>query len=297
MSARKVEKIIEPINAPFENIVARLVGSNDSDRPALRPVLCPPSLTKYPHSPLRYPGGKNRAVRAIYPCIPASETRLCSPFLGGGSIELACSTRMQVSGYDIFSPLVDFWQILLENRELLVQRVESYLPLSKPKFYNLQERYTHLEDKVERAAAFFVLNRSSFSGTTLSGGMSPGHPRFNESAIERLRTFQATNFSVGCADFRESIANHADDFLYLDPPYVNGHALYGIKGDTHKDFNHQELADILHHRERWIMSYNDCHTIRELYHDNPILSLEWVYGMSKDKQSNEILVLSPDLAV
>jgi len=290
MSARKVEKIIEPTNAPFEQVVAKLVDSTAQfaffDLPK-----------HYPHSPLRYPGGKNRAVKAIYSCIPADEKTLCSPFLGGASIELALSTRMQVYGYDVFSPLVDFWRVLLDEQELLVKRVESYYPLSRTKFYSLQKRYTTLEDKVERAAAFFVLNRSSFSGTTLSGGMSPGHPRFTPSAIERLRDFEATNFQVGCADFRESIAKHPNDFLYLDPPYMNGHALYGLKGDTHKGFNHQELADILHKRERWIMSYNDCSTIREYYSDNPILSLEWVYGMSKDKKSSEVLILSKDLAI
>jgi len=78
---------------------------------------------------------------------------------------------------------------------------------------------------------------------------------------------------------------------------MNGHALYGINGDTHKDFNHQELADMLLKRERWIMSYNDCSTIRELYSDNPILSIEWVYGMSKNKQSSEVLILSKDLTI
>ncbi len=177
MSARKVEKLIELIDAPFEQVAARLVDSVAQfaffDAPK-----------HYPHSPLRYPGGKNRAVKAIYSCIPAKETKLCSPFLGGGSIELACTTRMQVYGYDVFSPLVDFWQVLLDDQELLVNRVERYYPLSRTKFYSLQKRYTKLKDQVERAAAFFVLNRSSFSGTTLSGGMSPGHPRFTESAID-----------------------------------------------------------------------------------------------------------------
>ena len=125
--------------------------------------------------------------------------------------------------------------------------------------------------------------------------MSPGHPRFTESSIERLRDFRADNFTIDYADFRDAIAKHGDAFLYLDPPYVNGQALYGVKGDTHKDFNHQALAGILYQRDRWLMSYNDCDTIRELYNGYPILSVEWIYGMSKDKQSNEVLVLSRDL--
>jgi DNA adenine methylase len=204
---------------------------------------------------------------------------------------------MQVYGSDIFSPLVDFWQVLLDNRQLLVERVESYYPLSRTKFYSLQKRHVQLENKVEKAAAFFVLNRSSFSGTTLSGGMSPGHPRFTPSAIERLRSLEIHNLTVECADFRDAISKHSDAFLYLDPPYVNGQALYGVKGDTHIGFDHLALAEILHKRERWIMSYNDCDKIRELYKDNPILSVEWIYGMSKNKQSSEVLVLSRDLAI
>lgn len=293
MSARKVEKVIEPIDAPFEQIVACLVGGESASRYAL----CPEMPKSFPHSPLRYPGGKNRAIKAIYSVIPQGEKKLCSPFLGGASIELACTTRMQVYGYDVFSPLVDFWQELLEHRELLAERVERYFPLSRTKFYSLQKRYMNLQSKLERAAAFFVLNRCSFSGTTLSGGMSPGHPRFTKSAIQRLRDFEVSNFEVKCADYRESIAQHSDAFLYLDPPYMNGHALYGIKGDTHTGFNHQELADILCERGRWVMSYNDCNTIRELYKAYPILSVEWVYGMSSDKHSNEVLILSKDLTL
>lgn len=227
--------------------------------------------------------------------IPEEETKLCSPFLGGASIELACTTRMDVYGSDIFEPLIDFWQALLTDKENLISRVRSYYPLSRTKFYNLQKRYLELEDSTERAAAFFVLNRSSFSGTTLSGGMSPGHPRFTESSIERLQKFEAKNFNVEWADFREVIQKHQDAFLYLDPPYLNGQALYGLKGDTHKEFEHGALAELLYKRDRWIMSYNDCDEIRTYYKDYPILTVEWTYGMSANKNSNEVLVLSKDL--
>ena len=289
MSARKVEKVIEPIEGEFAEIAAGMV-----DGVALRPFLNIPR--NYPHSPLQYPGGKSRAVKAILPLIPDTETELCAPFLGGGSIELACTTRMHVHGADIFSPLIDFWQELLDNKAELVRRVQTYLPLSRTEFYNLQERFANLEDRVERAAAFFVLNRSSFSGLTLSGGMSPGHPCFTESAIQRLRDFEVTNFEVECADFRTAIIGHPNAFLYLDPPYLNGEALYGMKGDTHKGFEHSALAELLVNRERWIMSYNDCPVIRQFYRHNPILPVNWVYAMSKDKHSNEVVVLSRDLA-
>lgn len=289
MTARKVEKLIKPLKGSFEDVAARIVGGEPFN-------LFMEFPKKFPRSPLRYPGGKTRAIKSIYSCIPESETKLCSPFLGGASIELACTTRMQVHGADIFGPLIDFWQVLMDKPTVLVSRVQQYFPLSKPKFYSLQKRYVNLKSKVERAAAFYVLNRSSFSGTTLSGGMSPGHPRFTHSSIDRLSKFKVNNLTVECADFRDVIPKHEDAFLYLDPPYMNGQALYGIKGDKHRGFEHEELAELLYKRDRWVLSYNDCDEIRKCYKDYTILSIEWIYGMSKDKQSREVLVLSKDLA-
>lgn len=288
MSIRHIEEERDLIQAPLELHFDGLIEKKKH----LKPI---DNLKHFPRSPLRYPGGKSRAVKYIYSCIPANETKLCSPFLGGASIELACTSKMDVYGSDIFEPLVNFWSVLLKTPESLIDTVKRYYPLTRTNFYNLQQKYIEVIDDVERAAAFFVLNRSSFSGTTLSGGMSPGHPRFNESAIERLRSFKVTNFHVECAEYQDAIPKYDDAFLYLDPPYLNGQALYGVRGDTHKRFDHQALAKLLYGRGRWIMSYNDCLEIRELYKDYQIVPIDWIYGMSKNKQSNEILVLSKDV--
>src|SRR2546423_1827436 len=140
MSQRSIEELIEPIKAPVKQMAARQ-----------REIVEVPK--KFPRSPLRYPGGKSRAVKAIYDLIPAHETKLCSPFLGGGSIELACTTKMQVYGADIFEPLTAFWRVLLREPERLANRVEQYYPLTRANFYYYQKRYTLLADEVERAAA------------------------------------------------------------------------------------------------------------------------------------------------
>ena len=250
-----------------------------------------------PSSPLRYPGGKTRARKKICAYIPMHEKVLCSPFIGGASVELACATRMTVKGYDVFDPLVDFWNALLNNKNELIDAVMRYYPLSKTRFYDTQKNYTRLDNPIEKAAAFFVLNRASFSGTTLSGGMSPNHPRFTISAIQRLYDFDAPNLTVRKADFVESTLRNPDAFLYLDPPYLSDQALYGIKGDTHNGFDHETLSALLRDRNRWVLSYNDCALIREYYRDYRILPIGWTYGMSKNKASNEILVVSNDVEV
>jgi DNA adenine methylase len=248
-----------------------------------------------PRSPLRYPGGKSRAVSAIVRLIPANIERMWSPFLGGGSVELACAARgIRVFGSDLFEPLVNFWNYLLTDATQLADAVEDYLPLPKPRFYHLQKTYLMMSDPLERAAVFFALNRASFSGATLTGGMSPGHPRFTKSSIQRLRDFSVDRFSVRHCDYREAIANAPDEFMYLDPPYIIGSKLYGYKGNMHTNFDHKELARILKDKSQWILSYNDSEQVRQLYEGYEILTPEWVYGMANDKRSREVLIVNLD---
>ena len=247
-------------------------------------------------SPLRYPGGKTRAVETIFSHFPKHVNQIISPFFGGGSIELfAASKGIKVYGYDAFEPLVEFWQCLLENPNKLAEEVEKWYPLSKEKFYELQKAQTTFETKLQRGAVYYVLNRCSFSGSTLSGGMSPQHPRFTHTSIDRLKDFYNPNVTVENLEFIASLQKHPDAFAYLDPPYLIKSSLYGKKGNAHKNFDHQALAQILRERKNWILSYNDCEEIRELYKGFKILMPQWKYGMSNNKSSKEVLIFSTDL--
>ncbi len=251
----------------------------------------------YVKSPLRYPGGKSRAVEEILRYFPAGEQSLLAPFLGGGSVELgACLKGMRVYGYDAFEDLVVFWNWLQQDPALLGKTVRTYHPLSKERFYQLQKEIGTATG-VQRAAMFFVLNRSSFSGSTLSGGMSPKHPRFNIPSIERLEAFSAPLLSVEHKDFEKSLAKHPTMLAYLDPPYWIKDNLYGVKGSMHRGFAHQKLFEILDAREKWILSYNDCEQVRTLYKKYKILEPNWSYGMGKEKKSKELLILSNDIVL
>ena len=243
-------------------------------------------------SPLRYPGGKSRAVDRIRRFIPNGVSALCAPFLGGASVELACAAdSVMVYGSDAFEPVINFWKQAKNNPEKLAERVRIRYPLTRTKFYSLQKQFHKVTDPVERAAVFYVLNRASFSGTTLSGGMSPGHPRFTPSSIARLGKFHAPLLTVECLDYRKALALHSDKFLYLDPPYNNGGKLYGNRGDMHTNFDHEELAAHLKSRDGWVLSYNDSPEILRLYEGYRIERPEWTYGMSGDKQSKEVLIV------
>ena len=81
-----------------------------------------------PDTPLRYPGGKTRAVKQILEWIPPDCEEFCSPFFGGGSVEIAyakANPECKVYGYDAYTPIVWFWQALLTNPSLLAKESDK----------------------------------------------------------------------------------------------------------------------------------------------------------------------------
>ena len=82
----------------------------------------------------RYAGGKNRMKKDLIKIIrdvnPGIEY-IVSPFWGGGSTEmLMASEGIKVQGYDIFRPLADFWEILMEEGgQRLADAAEKHFPL------------------------------------------------------------------------------------------------------------------------------------------------------------------------
>ncbi|MGO9572573.1 MAG: DNA adenine methylase [Desulfomonilaceae bacterium] len=259
-------------------------------------------------SPLRYPGGKTRAVKKFSKYLPKDVTTICSPFFGGGSFELHCLMNygVKVFGYDLFEPLVIFWNCLLADGERLAMIVSDYLPVvTKDQFYDLQRTFTEIEDPWDRASATYILNRTSFSGSMASGGFSPleddgRNGRFRESSVQFLRNFRIPEgmISVEHASFEVSIMRHPQEFVFLDPPYLLKSKLYGNRGDLH-DIDHILLADILRSRDNWMLCYNECVEVRNLYRCCHFVDaqdgLSWQYGMPKSKNSREVLILSPDV--
>ena len=269
---------------------------------------------------LRYPGGKFRGAKKIFEFIPADTKEICSPFLGGGSVELLCANNgMRVYGYDKFLPLVDFWNCLIKKPDELAQLVAGWWStgtngLSEEFEKEYQKLKTELlspkPSQLERAALFYVINRTSFSGSALSGGVTAGNPRFTESSVQRILEFKdankTKNITVECLDFTKSIEKNKQKLMYLDPPYWLESKLYGEKGDLNfQEKDHLELFKILSKAKKWILSYNDSEIVRETYRDYQIIPLEWAYGMKnytgptgKDKikttmpKSSEVLILN-----
>ena len=68
--------------------------------------------------------------------------------------------------------------------------------------------------------------------------------------------------------------------------------LYGHNGDLDNNFNHELLFNTIKSKNNWLLTYNNCSYIKNLYKDYIILEVNWRYGMNSNKQSSEIVILS-----
>jgi DNA adenine methylase len=147
---------------------------------------------------------------------------------------------------------------------------------------------------------YFIINRCSFSGATLSGGFSleSSKKRFTKSSISRLHNLKLCNFSITNLDFDKFINVNVDEknLLFLDPPYYleKNSKLYGNNGDMHENFDHDKLYTCLTNKKNWIMTYNNCDYIKNLYKKYIIIETNWSYGMNKTKKSSEIVIICLD---
>ena len=272
-------------------------------------------------TPLRYPGGKSRVSEYLVSLFPDFD-EYREPFLGGGSVFLESlknniGKRFWVN--DLYYDLYCFWY----SMEMMPSRVVQWVENLKKANADGRALYEYCIKKIDEyrkngdvygvASMFFILNRITFSGTSLSGGYSDEayRKRFTESSVERLKDlerdlstdmkFKLTNEDYS-AVLNEKNPFFVEDvgsiFVFLDPPYYSAEdsALYGHNGDKHKGFDHERLKSCLDEcKYKWLMTYDDCDYIRELYKDYEIFPFEFAYGMRNagggtDMKGKELII-------
>ena len=243
-------------------------------------------------SPLRYPGGKSKAIKYIAPLIPAFE-EYREPFLGGGSVFVYLKQIFPNKIFwinDIYENLFLFWKYAQnETSELLIQ-INKW----KNKFNEGKELYFYLVNNInrftelEKAAAFFVLNRITFSGTSESGGFSKQayNKRFTESSIRRVLLLSniLSNVLITNYDYKKIVMYPGNNvFIFLDPPYFSAKksALYGKNGNLHKYFDYEEFADIMKKvKHKWLITLDNSEYIKKLFSYANIIEWGFKYGMT-----------------
>ena len=232
-------------------------------------------------TPLRYPGGKSRAVKKLCQWLPAEITEYREPFLGGGSMAIEMTKRfpdLPIWVNDLYKPLYNFWLVLRDDGDYLYDQLIQ-LKQRHPDQGSAKELFLDAKEKVneldigykDKAVAFYIVNKCSFSGLTESSSFSPqaSDSNFSIRGINNLRDYskliknwKITNLDY--ADLVEDCLGHGeiecDDntFIYVDPPYNIKDNLYGNKGKMHSGFDHARFADVMDDTMGNVMiSYNN----------------------------------------
>ena len=250
-------------------------------------------------SPLRYPGGKSRAVELIASLVQSFDV-FREPFLGGGSVFIYLKQKYPNKKFwvnDLYLELFKFWEMAQKDTSALIEKIYSWrnqFPDGKMLHKYLTENIAQFND-LERGAAFFIFNRITFSGTSESGGFSEQafQGRFTESSVERVKKLSKVieGAKITNLDFQSVIEQKGENvFIFLDPPYYSASksALYGKNGNLHKGFDHLRFAEVMRNcKHKWLITYDDSPFIRRLFTFAQVVPFDLTYGMRNVTETSD----------
>jgi DNA adenine methylase len=256
-------------------------------------------------SPLRYAGGKARAIDIISRHVPSNVKRIVSPFAGGCSLEIYWAKELgfieEVIAYDIFKPLVNFWNVILTSPTELADELLKYEPTKEfftetrkklKKAWNLEKEIIEIDNPIEQAAIYYYNHQCSY-GPMFLGWPSSVYlqPDVYDNIVKRVRDFKCPKLKVRFSSFIDSIPLYNNDFLYLDPPYFEEGKMFKALYPNcnfpihHKGFPHDKLRDLLYaHKGEFVLSYNNCDTIKDWYKNYKSFFPEWHYSYQQGEQ-------------
>jgi len=295
-------------------------------------------------TPLRYPGGKSKATAKMDPYFPDLEAykEYREPFLGGGSVAIHITKKypdLDIWVNDLYEPLYNFWCELRDHPNelhgLLIDTKEKY-PDPDPEevkkekvkkaddkdykgtlFYPARELFNKSVEiangtegsNLERAAAFYVANKCSFSGLTSSSSFSQqaSISNFSTRGIGKLPEYGELigNWKITNKSYEQMLTDDKNTFIYLDPPYDIKDNLYGKNGEIHKGFDHDKFAEVCNNTNMNMMvSYNSDQLVKDRFSGKEWKAYEFdlTYTMrsvgdymKEQQERKELLLLNYDL--
>ena len=266
---------------------------------------------------LRYPGGKSRACEKMGPYFPdlRDYREFREPFLGGGSVAIYVTKKypnIDIWVNDLYEPLVNFWKQLqmfgtdLKDKLVDIKTANNTPVLAKELFLKAKEQVNDKDlPSIDRAVAFYVVNKCSFSGLTESSSFSAqaSNSNFSLRGIEKLPEYskiiehwRITNYSYDYLLDGDTTA-----FVYLDPPYDIKDNLYGRKGSMHKGFDHDKFAADCDFRYpmHQLISYNSDQLVKDRFKNWNAAEFDLTYTMRsvgeymrEQKQRKELLLFN-----
>jgi len=246
-------------------------------------------------TPLRYPGGKSRAMKFLGEHFPQDIQAYVEPFVGGGSVAIWSTQQYPnatIHVNDAYYPLYCFWEQLQSSGKEMADRLEDlkrsteHSPEDQKSLFVQSQKVMHddLSDPFSVACAFYVANKCSFSGLVSSSfSQQAYHGNFTINSIRKLPDYSdlIQSWSITNLDYSFFLVDTQDcDFIFLDPPYDIKSFLYGNAGDKHKGFDHDEFKNQVDKlKTRFMITYNANPKLIDLYKTYYCLQWDLKYTM------------------
>ncbi|BDQ26896.1 DNA adenine methylase [Helicobacter heilmannii] len=252
---------------------------------------------------LSWIGGKHYLANTIKAYLPLKYKLYCEPFCGGASIFFKKSKSPLEVINDINGDLINFYRCVKHHPQTLLEYIHAH-PINREWFENDLKEPT--SNKIERAARWFLRIRLSYRGTT-TGFIGGRGATINTRALQTIQYIKNLDFTdfarrlkgvmIENMDGVECIQKYdlPDSLFYIDPPYVGSEDQYAKHfGVSICDQLHTRLSPALKElRGRFLLSYNDCEAVRELYSFAYITPVQTTYAMkinAGQKTTQEILI-------
>ena len=238
-------------------------------------------------TPLRYPGGKSKAIKTLSQWYPKIISEYREPFIGGGSIAIDITKSnpdIPIWINDLYVPLYNFWVQLRDRGEELSERVieekqntldegdRDKVTESAKELFNKYKEEIDTYDDFEKAVAFFIMNKCSYSGLTENSTFSQTASNSNFSLVgaEKLKDYSKLiqHWKITNIDYSKVMNADGTDstFVFLDPPYDIKDFLYGKNREMHKSFDHNLFAENVYKcKHNFMITYNVNHRLLQMY--------------------------------
>lgn len=245
---------------------------------------------------VKYQGGKGRELKLIKELVSFDFVRVVEPFAGGAAVSFSYEKPCVLS--DVNDNVVNLYQVVScpNNYALLKSKVNAAKVLDRDdlsEIYYASRDYINSDDKADKVAWAFhyiILRQLCFSGMErynksgefnvpfghykkLSCNLSDDHQKLLSTASISLQSFEHTIRS--CSD---------DDFLFLDPPYLD--RLGYTQGDgglgLHSNL-YEELKDV---GCKFLLIHSDNEFYRDIYRDFNIFTKDFIYSQRFGKGKN-----------
>jgi DNA adenine methylase len=242
-------------------------------------------------------GGKSRLAKQIVSLIPNDHLLYVEVFGGALNVlyakEVPTNSKYREVANDFNSDLINLHRSIRNNPTKL-QHYLNELFISREIFNDIKKKELKPRDKIEQAAFFFYKLQMSFGAKGENFAMSAKSRKPKNIYRDFYKWSQRLKLvTIENMDFQKLIENYdkEESFFYCDPPYVGTESYYKNKKTFDIDDHRRLYMTLKVIKGKFLLSYNDCPFVRDLYADFRIIEsdkLNYTLGSNVHKKKKEV---------